>query len=242
MAHGRAYLTATLLSDGSVLVVGGNDCCGPLAETELYYVGTNAWSAGPPLNEGRQAPAATLLLDNRVLVVGGAEAVSAEIYSALVRDHKTDANGDGYSAADEETAANCDVANCSSIVAFGTAETRTCKDAGRNCGSPGAPADDVVPARVAVPPADGYGCDVALDTVGSKKTTKLAQSDIDLDGAVTILDLSKVASWFGNVVNASPADPRWEGNLDDDGFVTILDLSAMAGNFYRSVAGNCLVE
>ena len=96
--------------------------------------------------------------------------------------------------------------------------------------------------RAAPPPADGYGCSITLDTVGPKKTTKLAQSDIDLDGTVSILDLSKVASWFGNTINASPADPRWEGDMDGDGHITILDLSAMASNFGRSVAGDCQIE
>ena len=158
------------------------------------------------------------------------------------RDHKTDANGDGYSAADEETIANCGAVSCANVLAFGTAETKTCKDAGRSCGTPGAPVDESVAARIAVPPADGYGCSVTLDTVGMKKTTKLAQSDIDLDGTVSILDISKVASWFGNTINASPADPRWEGDMDGDGHITILDLAAMASNFYRSVSLGCQIE
>jgi hypothetical protein len=45
-----------------------------------------------------------------------------------------------------------------------------------------------------VPRADGYGCSVTLDIVPPLKTTKLAQSDIDLDGVVTILDLAKMAT------------------------------------------------
>jgi hypothetical protein len=64
-------------------------------------------------------------------------------------------------------------------------------------------------------------------------------SDIDLDGAVSILDTSKVAAWFGNAVNASTTDPRWEGNLDGDGAISILDLSKMAGYFGRNVAATC---
>jgi YVTN family beta-propeller protein len=160
----------------------------------------------------------------------------------LTRDHKTDVNGDGYSAADEDTTANCGVASCATITTFGTAETKTCKDPGANCGSPGAPADESVPARLAVPPAGGYGCSVTLDITPPKTTKKLAQSDVDLDGSVTILDLSKVASWYGNTINPSPTDPRWEGDMDGDGQITILDLSAMASNFGRSVAGDCQVE
>jgi hypothetical protein len=158
------------------------------------------------------------------------------------RDHKTDANLDGYSAADEATIANCGAASCASISTWGTAETKTCKDAGANCGSPGAPADESVPARIAVPPADGNGCSVTLDVVPPLTTKNLAKSDVDLDGAVTILDLSKVASWFGNTINPSVTDPRWEGDMDGDGKITILDLSAMASNFYRSVANDCKIE
>jgi hypothetical protein len=158
------------------------------------------------------------------------------------RDHKTDANGDGYSAADEATIANCGAASCASILIFGTSETHTCNDAGRNCGSPGPPADESVPARVGPPPANGYGCSVTLDIVAPLTTKNLAKSDVDLDGTVSILDLAKVASWFGNTINPSSSDPRWEGDMDGDGHITILDLSAMASNFGRSVAGNCKIE
>ncbi len=93
-----------------------------------------------------------------------------------------------------------------------------------------------------VPPAGGYGCSTTLDITPPKMTKKLAQSDVDLDGVVSILDLSKVASWFGQPVNPSTTDPRWEGNLDGDGSISILDLSAVASNFGRSVAGNCTIE
>jgi hypothetical protein len=99
-----------------------------------------------------------------------------------------------------------------------------------------------VAARVAVPPADGYGCDVTLDTVGPLTTVNLAMSDVDLDGVVSILDLSIVAGWFNNPIDPSSADPRWEGNMDGDGAISILDLSAMADNFNRSVANNCKIE
>lgn len=146
-----------------------------------------------------------------------------------VRDHKTDANGDGYSAADEVTAANCGVSSCSGILTLGTRETRTCKDAGRACGIPNPPIDESGAAHVGGS-STGYGCGT---------DPKLAKSDIDLDGVVTILDLAKVAGWFGNSVNSSTADPRWEGNMDGDGVITILDLATMASYFGKSVAADC---
>ena len=158
------------------------------------------------------------------------------------RDHKTDANGDGYSAADETTIANCGAASCGGFLTFATAESRTCKDAGRQCGVPNPPSDETGPARVAPPPATGYGCSVTLDTTGPLSTKDLARADVDLDGVVSILDLAKVATWFGNTIDANVSDPRWEGNMDGDNAISILDLAAMAANFTRSVANNCKVE
>jgi tetratricopeptide (TPR) repeat protein len=158
----------------------------------------------------------------------------------VLRDHKGDANGDGYSDADEGTPANCGAASCGSIITLGTAETNSCRNAGRNCGSGVATQwDPLVRAKDAVAP--GTGCLKTLDQITSLKTTNLAKSDVDLDGVVSILDLSKIASWFGNPVGDS-TDPRWEGNMDGDGSISILDLSAAAANYGRSVNGNCAVQ
>lgn len=169
-------------------------------------------------------------------------ALTNGVVHLLWRDHKTDANGDGYSAADEITIPNCGVASCASITMFGIAETNTCKDAGRQCGVPNPPVDESGPARTAPPPAIGYGCSVTLDIVPPLTTKNLAKSDVDLDGVVSILDLSKVSGWFGNTINASPTDPRREGDMDGDGVITTLDLSAISANFGRSVADNCRIE
>ena len=246
-AIGSGFLDVA--ADKSAAIASANTTTGVLQGTALYY---SPPGGDPAISPGTTTAIIVVLhalvnVNNTNIVVGlqrpeMLDVTGASMTVTIPRNHAIDPNGDGYSAADEVTPMNCGVASCTSVITFGTAETKTCKDAGRNCGTPAPVADELGATRVAIPPATGYGCSVTLDTVGAKKTTKLAQSDVDLDGAVSILDLSKVASWFGQAVNPDPADPRWEGNLDGDGSVSILDLSAMAANFGRNVLNNCLVE
>lgn len=163
----------------------------------------------------------------------------------VTRDHKSDANGDGYSDADEGTPANCGAASCPSIITKGTGETNSCRSSGRNCGQGTTVAQQelvnpLVQAKNA-PGGPGAGCLKTLDQTTSLKTTTLAKSDVDLDGSVSILDLVKIAGWYGNPVG-NATDPRWEGNLDGDGSISILDLVNAAGNYGRNVNGNCLIQ
>ncbi|MGH9282089.1 MAG: Kelch repeat-containing protein, partial [Acidimicrobiales bacterium] len=97
----RAAHTATLLEDGSVLIVGGSlqkEHGGggrPTPLVELYDPEVNRFEPGPPLRTPRLAHTATLLEDHRVLVVGGVEAEdstrgvhsvsSAELYDHVAR-------------------------------------------------------------------------------------------------------------------------------------------------------------
>jgi len=90
----RSYHTATLLSDGRVLVVGGieatNDVSGTvLGSAELYDPVTNSWTTAAPLPFARARHTALLLADHRVLVIGGTDSAypastsyfpTAEIY------------------------------------------------------------------------------------------------------------------------------------------------------------------
>lgn len=87
MLDGRGYHSATLLSDGRVLVVGGGgDYTNRsfLASAELYDPTKGTFTATGPLAAARTYHAATLLDDGRVLVTGGYGAVaplaSGEIY------------------------------------------------------------------------------------------------------------------------------------------------------------------
>lgn len=78
----RTYHTATLLTDGRLLVVGGN---GSLRTAEIYDPSTDTWTLTGPLVEGRTSHAAVLLSGGQVLVVGGAFSTTAEIFDPITQ-------------------------------------------------------------------------------------------------------------------------------------------------------------
>ena len=76
LQRARAVHTATRLTDGRVLIIGGcttGGCGGtPLGgQAELYDPRTRTFAAGPTLAEARLGHTATALADGRVLVAGG---------------------------------------------------------------------------------------------------------------------------------------------------------------------------
>ena len=71
MLQARAYATAVLLSDGSVLVAGGSRSGQPLDTAERYFPATDTWVAAGRLNLPRTQATLTLLPDGRVLAAGG---------------------------------------------------------------------------------------------------------------------------------------------------------------------------
>ena len=83
-----AVLTATRLSNGKVLAVGGGRYSGTvqaIATADLYDPVTNTWSASIPMNTARGSHTATLLPSGKVLVAGGCDGVvnfaTAELYT-----------------------------------------------------------------------------------------------------------------------------------------------------------------
>jgi len=75
MANGRRGHTATLLTDGRVLIAGGND----LATAELYDYKTGSFSPTGVIGIQRSGHTATLLPSGMVLIAGGSDS-TAELY------------------------------------------------------------------------------------------------------------------------------------------------------------------
>lgn len=71
LAAARIGHTATRLSDGRVLIVGGLGESGQLASVEIYNPATDSFSTAGGLNIARVGHTATLLDDGRVVVIGG---------------------------------------------------------------------------------------------------------------------------------------------------------------------------
>lgn len=80
----RALQTATQLSDGTVLIAGGNDGNSPVSSAEIYDPTAETFSPTGSLISARQSHTATFLTDKTVLVVGGNGRVgvlaSSELY------------------------------------------------------------------------------------------------------------------------------------------------------------------
>jgi hypothetical protein len=79
----RAFATAVLLNDGSVLVVGGGNAAGQAGTAEVYDASSGVFTAAGAMETTRSGNTATLLTDGTVLIVGGAGPLaSAELYES----------------------------------------------------------------------------------------------------------------------------------------------------------------
>src|SRR5215470_3624674 len=80
----RFFPTATVLTDGRVLVAGGcgdDNCVTVLATADLFNPATGIWSPTGRTSVGRFGFLPTRLLDGRVLIAGGgSNGASAELY------------------------------------------------------------------------------------------------------------------------------------------------------------------
>ncbi len=91
LAEARAHHSATLLSNGKVLVAGGssNNANLPVNSAELFDPATNTWSGTGSFLEERRDHKSTLLPDGRVLIAGGGNNFSGSLSSAALFDPAT---------------------------------------------------------------------------------------------------------------------------------------------------------
>ena len=73
MSDARTAFTATLLTNGEVLVAGGSNETDCLASAELYNPATGQWTLTGSMNQPRCSHSATLLPNGEVLAAGGTE-------------------------------------------------------------------------------------------------------------------------------------------------------------------------
>lgn len=79
LTRARDFHTATLLTNGKVLIAGGTGCCAATASAELYDPSTGNFSATGDMTAPRYMHTATRLADGKVLIAGGG-LNSAELY------------------------------------------------------------------------------------------------------------------------------------------------------------------
>jgi hypothetical protein len=89
LASPRHDHTATVLSDGRVLIVGGTNETGRLASAEIYDPATGLFTMTGSLATARDQHTATLLPDGKVLVIGGHGATADTIATTEVYDPST---------------------------------------------------------------------------------------------------------------------------------------------------------
>jgi WD40 repeat protein len=92
MTEPRDNASATLLSDGRVLIAGGKDSSNTvLTSAELYDPKTGTFSPTGSMTTARWRPASALLPDGRVLIAGGnhTESGMSDVRSAELYDPKT---------------------------------------------------------------------------------------------------------------------------------------------------------
>jgi WD40 repeat protein len=85
----RAFQTATLLRDGTVLIAGGTDGTKALSTAEIYHPASGTFAKTSQMSTPRLHGTATLLSDGKVLIAGGEDAAGTVLASAEIFDPAT---------------------------------------------------------------------------------------------------------------------------------------------------------
>jgi N-acetylneuraminic acid mutarotase len=92
MHSARYYHTASLLSDGNVLVVGGNGSAGVERTTEIFDTSSGTWQRAGSIALPRRCQTATPLPNGTLIITGGDDGetpyASCELYDSFARSWK----------------------------------------------------------------------------------------------------------------------------------------------------------
>lgn len=86
MNHPRGSHTATLLSDGTVMIAGGFDASGPVATAEIFNPATGTFGQTGGMQVARFRHTATKLINNTVLISGGTGGNNSALDAAEIYD------------------------------------------------------------------------------------------------------------------------------------------------------------
>jgi hypothetical protein len=131
MQNGRNQHSATLLSNGKVLLAAGSTDTSPLRTAELFDPVANSFTLTGAMKTARKSHTATLLSSNLVMVAGGKSATgylkSAEIYDPGTGTFRTIASLNTVRALDTATLLNDQTTLIVGGVSTGGDETDTCE-------------------------------------------------------------------------------------------------------------------
>ncbi|HET8826242.1 MAG TPA: kelch repeat-containing protein, partial [Terriglobales bacterium] len=71
LSQPRTNAASVLLTDGRVLITGGDSGSGALNSAEIYDPAADSWTQTTPMTSARANASAALLQDGRVLIAGG---------------------------------------------------------------------------------------------------------------------------------------------------------------------------
>ncbi|CAF1657093.1 unnamed protein product [Adineta ricciae] len=85
MIHNRRFHKSSVLTNGKVLVTGGENSVGSLNSAELYNPSTGTWTLIDNMNNSRYHHTSSLLTNGKILIAGGQQISalkSAELYQS----------------------------------------------------------------------------------------------------------------------------------------------------------------
>jgi hypothetical protein len=199
MSVARQYFTATLLTNGKVLVAGGQNSTGATSSAELYDPSSETWAATGSLATARSFHTATLLNGGKVLVAGGQNSTgatsSAELYDPATGLWTSTGGMNGPRVAHYATLITTGAQFGKVLVAGGSSICAGCTP--------------VLDSAELFDPSTGLWADTGSMTIA--RTSDDSQPAILPDGSIIVVggDTCCPYHWFNNAETYDPVSQTW---------------------------------